>query len=294
MRGSGEYTVRLRLYCRPDGYTWAGVNWGSNSISAQGTELKNESGETYVTGHTADVQFDDGEAKRETWWWSSNNYSRVRQAYSRGAHPGFIQQLRDADTLTVWANSESGTVKVDFDVRNLNYALSQQPEHCREPDAYSKWVWDEWETRSGKASYSITLYSEKADDIYLDIYCRGDQTDHRAALVDWGNRRPYVADDTFEIRQTDGSLHSSSHTARVRYGHGTPQSESWQLFSPEITARNRSLLGGFVGDSVGKIARFRQVDTVTIWTDAGSDTIEAEFDVRRLDKALARMDRHCK
>ena len=112
--------------------------------------------------------------------------------------------------------------------------------------------------------------------------------------MDWGNRRPYVADDTFEIRQTDGSLHSSSHTVRVRYGHGTPQSESWQLFSPEITARNRSLLGGFVGDSVGKIARFRQVDTVTIWTDAGSDTIEAEFDVRRLDKALARMDRHCK
>ena len=203
--------------------------------------------------------------------------------------------MREVDTLTVWADSGSDTVEVEFDVRNLNYALSRQPEHCREPDAYGKWVWSEWETRSGKPSYSIRLYAEDSVAVYVEIYCRGDEPGNRSVLFDWGDRRPMVPDDAFEVTRSDGTLHSSSHPVRVRYGAGIPQSESWQLFSKEASSGNRSLPAAYVGDAAGKVSQYREVDTLTVWTDVESgETIHAEFDVRRLGKGLARLDQHCR
>jgi len=194
----------------------------------------------------------------------------------------------------VWVNTNLDTLKVEFDVRDLDHALSQHPKHCREPDAYGKWVWDEWETSSGKASYSIFLYAEGTDDIYVLIYCRGDIPGHRSVRFYWGDQRPKLSDDPFEVRRSDGTLHSSSHPVRVRYGDGVPRSESWQLISSGASSRNRSALGAYVGDGLSRIPKYRQVDVLTIWTDAESgETIRAEFDVRRLDEAFSRLDREC-
>jgi hypothetical protein len=36
------------------------------------------------------------------------------------------------------------------------------------------------------------------------------------------------------------------------------------------------------------------VDTLTVATEMESETIRAEFDVRRLDKALTRLNEHCR
>ena len=196
--------------------------------------------------------------------------------------------------MTVWADTASGTLKAEFDVRSLDYALSQHPEHCREPDAYGKWVWSQWETDSGKPGYSIRLWAEHTDDIYLSIYCRGDEPGVKSVQFDWGQHRPAVAEDAFEVKQPDGTLHSSSHRVQVRYGNGVTQHESWQLVSPESSSRNRSLPGAYVGDAGGYIARYQQVDALTVSTKTESDTIWADFDVRRLDKALARLDKHCR
>ena len=293
MRSNEARTVRLRLHCRPDGYTWAQVNWGDKSVSAHGTELTRDSGEIYAIGHSIDVRFDDGDAQRETWWLRNDEYSLVRQAYSRGAHAGFIQELRQADTLTVWVNTNLDTLKVEFDVRNLDYALSQHPKHCREPDAYGKWVWDEWETSSGKKSFSFDLYAEGFDDIWVTIYCRGDEPDNRSVQFDWGERRPAIADDAYKIKRSDGTLHSSSHTVKVRYGDGVTQSESWQLSSSE--SRNRSFTQAYIGDGRGWISRLTQVNTLTVETAAETgEAIRVEFDVRRLKEALDRMDQHCR
>ena len=224
---------------------------------------------------------------------NTGNFSRVRQAYYRGAHPGFIQELRGTDALTVWANTESGTFKAEFAVRNLDYALSQNPEHCREPDTYGKWVWDEWETNSGKAGYSVTLYAEGSDDIHLEIYCRGGGIDHRSALVNWGEGRPAVDENGYRIKQSSGGLHSTSHPVSVRYGDGITQSENWQLLSQEMSSRNRSFPQAYVGSGSGWIYQLTRVDTLTVATETESETIRAEFDVRRLDKSLTRLNEHC-
>ena len=283
---------RLRLVCTPSGYTSAVVNWGADTVVAKGTELKNDAGETWATAHAVSVRFDDYDAIQETWWLrSTGNFSRVRQAYYRGAHPAFIRELRQAETLTVWADSEMGSVSVEFDVRNLGYALSQNPEHCREPDAYGKWVYSEWENLSGKKGYEFFLYAEGLDNFKLSIWCYANGSN--AVQFDWGEHRPAVSDDAFEVKRSDGTLHSTSHPVRVRYGNGIAQLENWQLFSPSITSRNRSLPGAYVGDGDGRIADYQQVDTLTIWTDTESETIRAEFDVRSLDQALSRLNQHC-
>ena len=138
------------------------------------------------------------------------------------------------------------------------------------------------------------MYAEDSDDIYLSVWCY-DNRNEKSVQFDWGERRPVIADDPYEIRLPDGTLHSSSHPVRVRYGKGIAQSESWQLFSPDIASRNRSLPGAYVGDGTGRAAKYQQVDTLTVWTDTETgDSIEAEFDVRRLGKALSRLDRHCR
>lgn len=294
MRGAESHERRLRLICTPSGYSSAVVNWGNETVTAGGIERKNDAGETWATAHSVDVRFDEDEADPETWWLrSAGNFSRVRQAYYRGAHPGFIQELRHADTLTVWANAESDTLKLEFDVRNLDYALSQQPEHCREPDAYGKWVLHEWETDSGKKSYTFYLYAEGSDDIYVSVYCRGDEPNDRSVQFDWGERRPEVSDDAFKIKRSDGSIHSVSHTVRVRYGDGVTQSESWQLSSSG--SRNTSFTQAYIGDGRGWISKLTRVNSLTVDTDAETgESIRAEFDVRRLDNALARMDRQCR
>ena len=286
--------MRLRVVCTSSGYTVAVVNWGDRPVAAEGTELKNDAGETWATSHSVSVRFDDGDAQQETWWLrSAGNFSRVRQAYYLGAHQGFIQELRQAETLTVRTATAADSVAAEFDVRNLDYALSRQPERCREPDAYGKWVWDEWETDSGKASHSIFLYAEGSDDIYVSIYCRGDEPNNRSVQFDWGERRPAVADDTYKIKRSDGTLHSSSHAVKVRYGDGVTQSESWQLSSSE--SRNRSFTQAYIGDGRGWISRLTQADTLTVETKAETgETIRAMFDVRRLKEALDRMDQQCR
>ncbi len=161
----------------------------------------------------------------------------------------------------------------------------------RLPGAHGKWYYDEWESRSGKPGYSIILYAEGAEDVYVQIWCRANK--EKAVTFDWGKRRPTVADDAFKVKQSDGSLHSTSHPVQVRYGDGTVQFENWQIFSQEMTHRNRSLPSAYVGDDAGYINRYQRVDTLTVWTDTDSETIKAEFDVRRLDKALARLNHHC-
>lgn len=171
--------------------------------------------------------------------------------------------------------------------------LPQQPEHCREPDAYGKWVWDEWETSSGKASYSIFLYAEGSGDIYVQIYCRGDEPGNMSIQFDWGEQRPAVPDDAFEVKRSDGNLHSSSHPVQVRYGNGVPQSENWQLSASE--SRNRSFTQAYIGDGRGWISKLTRVDTLTVETDTEmGETIRANFDVRRLDKALSKLDQNCR
>ena len=195
----------------------------------------------------------------------------------------------------MWADTAAGSIQEEFDVRNLDYALSRQPGHCQEPDAYGKWVWDEWETSSGKPGYEFFLYAEGSDEIYMSIYCRGDEPGDKSVQFVWGERRPLLADDPYQIKRSDGTLHSSSHPVKIRYGDGIAQSESWQLVSKEITSRNRSLPSAYVGEGGGRIVRYRQVDTLTVWTDTESgETIHAEFDVRRLDKALARLNESCR
>ena len=182
---------------------------------------------------------------------------------------------------------------MEFDVRNLDYALSRQPERCQEPDALGKWVWDEWETSSGKASYSIFLYAEGSNDIHVEIYCRGDEPGSRSIQFDWGEQRPVVPDDAFEAKWSDGTLHSSSHPVRVRYGDGVTQTESWQLSANE--SHNRSFTQAYIGDGRGWISKLTRVDTLTVETDAEmGESIHAEFDVRRLDQGLARLDQHCR
>ena len=293
MRSKQSDDSRLRLVCTSNGYTVVTVNWGSEPVIAQGTELTEDSGETWATAHSVSVRFDDADAQRETWWLrSTGNFSRVRQAYYRGAHPGFIQELRGTDALTVWANTESGTFKAEFDVRNLDYALSQNPEHCREPDAYGKWLWDEWETNSGKASYAVVLYAEGSDDIHLVIYCRGDEPNNRSASMIWGERRPAVSEDGYKIKRNDGSLHSTGHPVKVRYGQGLTQRENWQLLSTDVSSRNQSLPQAYIGAGSGWIYQLTRVDTLTVATE--TETIRAEFDVRRLDKALTRLNEHCR
>ena len=291
MGSNGAYSVRLRLDCGPDGYTWAQVDWGDQRVLAQGTELTNDAGETYATAHSVSVRFDEGEAQQETWWLWEKDSSLIRQAYSRGAHPGFIQELRQTDTLTVWADTESGTLKAEFDVRNLDYTLSQNPEHCREPDAYGKWVYEEWEVRSGKTGYQFSLYAEGSDDVYLYVWCYAN--DDKALLMDWGERRPVVDDDGYQIKQSNGELHSTGHPVSVRYGDGITQSANWQLLSPAISSRNRSFPQAYVGSSSGVIAQLSQVGTLTVSTETESETIRAEFDLRRLDKAMSRLNQHC-
>ena len=283
----------MRLVCSPDDYTVVNVNWGLSTVIAQGVELKNDAGETWATAHSVNVRFDDGEAQQETWWLSSDgNYSRPRQAYWRGAHPGFIQELRGVDILTLWANTASGQIEAEFDVRNLDYVLSQNPKHCQEPDAYGKWVYDEWENDSGDTGYEFFLYAESPDDVYISVWCYENNGD-KAAQIDWGNFRPSVSADGYEIKQPDGTLHSTAHSVRVRYGDGLAQPENWQLLSAAITRHNRSLPQGYKGDAIGKIFQYQQVDALTVWTDTDAGPIRVEFDVRRLDKALARLDRHC-
>ena len=102
-----------------------------------------------------------------------------------------------------------------------------------------------------------------------------------------------MPEDTYKIERSDGTLHSSSHPVKVRYGNGVTQTESWQLSSSE--SRNRSFTQAYIGDGQGWIGKLTRVDMLTVTADAESgETIRAEFDVRRLDQALARMDQHCR
>lgn len=79
----------------------------------------------------------------------------------------------------------------------------------------------------------------------------------------------------------------------MRYGDGVTQPESWQLSSSESS--NWSFTRAYVGDGRGWVSRLTQADTLTVETKAETgETIHVEFDVRRLDKALARMDRQCR
>ena len=61
-----------------------------------------------------------------------------------------------------------------------------------------------------------------------------------------------------------------------------------------MTSRNRSFTQAFIGSGLGWINQLTQVGTLTIATEAESgEAISAEFDVRRLDRGLSELDRHC-
>ena len=140
--------------------------------------------------------------------------------------------------------------------------------------------------------HEFVLYAEDSDDIRLAIWCQAGRTEKIVQFF-WGNRRPAVEDDAFEVKQSDGTVHSTGHSVRVRYGSKAAQSQTWQLVHPEVSSRNFSWPSAYLGDDAGYIHRYQQVDTLTIWTDTESDTIRAEFDLRRLDKALARLNQYC-
>ena len=100
-------------------------------------------------------------------------------------------------------------------------------------------------------------------------------------------------DDGYQVKQSNGELHSTGHTVSVRYGDDITQTEHWQLLSPAMSSRNLSLPQAYVGSSSGVIALLTQVGTLTISTKTESDTVRAEFDLRRLDKAMSRLNQHC-